>query len=208
MDWKSIVTMIATVLITGAAQAQDTSRPGPIAWGGGFGDDYKAVVLTEAGIHVTTAPGHARLITTVGMLGKTGSSDAVGLAMFLSGDEHLAYGFEARYRHWFGPHHFIDAGVGVPVYVENEGLAGIKSPYMMVKWSPVDWFGIALRPEYRSEEYPTHTVDTDGQWHYGMGERGKWYLSGGVEFNGKPGLVIQGVGAFLLYLAFSSMHGG
>jgi hypothetical protein len=183
---------------------RDTVQHGSVAWGGGHGSGYSAVILTEAGFYLTSAGEGTRFVTSAGLLLKTGDDDAVGPAMFLGTDEALAYGLELRYRHWFGEHHFFDLGVGMPLYVENSGPDLLPSPYFQVRWNPVDWLGFSVRPEYRRR--------TDNHYFRDIGyryvESGKWVVSGGIEIGGQPGVIIQGVVAFLLVIAFGTYLGG
>jgi hypothetical protein len=207
MNIRNIVTLACLALFSIPSEGQDTVHGGPVSWGGGYGEECRAVVLTEAGLYATTARGGLRGLSTLGILVKTGISDAIGGDMFLYIDEEQGSGWELRYRHWFDRQHTIDAGIGLPTSRENAGTNWQTSPYMMVKWSPVEWFGLTLRPEYRSFSTIKSWWDPGTGYHTSTSQRGHWYFSGGVELAGPTGFAIQSTAAVLaLLIAASALH--
>jgi hypothetical protein len=74
--------------------------------------------------------------------------DAIGGSWFVCWDEDdVTTGPVVHYRRWFGPRRSLDLAVGTPV-TGGEGELQTGSVLGLIKYNIVDWFGVAVRPEY------------------------------------------------------------
>jgi len=207
MKTAKIAAITVFMMLSVQTFAQDDGDDdGVISLGGGYGENTRVVILTEVGIHLTSVGEGGRGLATNGLLIKTGTADAVGIALAYSLDQEQGSGTEIRYRHWFNRDQYIDAGIGFPNGRASSGFEWAASPSLLVKWNPVEWFGLALRPEYRRTIKGKTRIEGGQRIHY-MAEEGKWSLSGGIEFCGKPGAIIETTLAVTLLAAIGAAFG-
>ncbi len=193
-------------ILTGQTFAQDEGEDGVVSLGGGYGENTRVVILTEVGIHLASAGNGGRGLATNGLLIKTGTADAVGVALAYTVDQEQGSAPEIRYRHWFNRDQYFDLGIGFPNRKASTGFEWSASPSLLLKWNPVEWFGLAIRPEYRRTVKGTTRYE-GGQRIYSLTEEGKWFLSGGLEFCGKPGAIIETTLAVTLMAAIGAAFG-
>jgi hypothetical protein len=153
--------------------------------------DCSVFFLTNAGgylklnPHSSTPPSgvqsNLRAIWDWGVMVNISPRDAIGGSWFVTWDEDdVATGPVVRYRRWFEQGRSLDVAVGTPV-AGGDGLQ-TGSILGLVKFNPVHWFGVALRPEY--VRYATS--------YYATSSSGRIYA--GVELGWYPGLALSVVG--------------
>lgn len=149
--------------------------------------------LTNAGIYAKPGSGKPlRAMVDWGVMVNLNPRTALGGSWFVTLDEdNFGTGPMARFRHWFPNDASLEVGVGTPLAGGHEIKSG--SVYTLIKYNPVHWFGVAVRPEYvRRETYSCGTTCVSS-----LQTSGRVY--GGVEFGGLPGLLLSlGSGAALL----------
>jgi len=114
--------------------------------------------------------------------------DAVGASFLKSVDWNgtTFSGVKVHYRRWFNQRASVETALGVP----TSGATGVLG---LVKISPVNWVGLALRPTLLRYDYP--------------GERRHFDASAGLEFSGPPALVASTLGLIgVLVHAFSGVR--
>jgi hypothetical protein len=174
--------------------------------------------LTNAGVYIkplsTTSNGSnpydirrqsaLRAIVDWGVVVNLDPRNGVGGSWFVALDEDdFSTGVAARYRRWLTPIQSLDVTVGTPVAGGNGIKAG--SVLALIKYNPVHWFGVALRPEYvRRQTYDcTSTSCTPIVDH-----TGRLYV--GAEFGWYPGLALtlgSGVTLGVLLVALAAAGG-
>jgi len=165
-----------------------------------------AFFLTNAGAYIRSAQGEIMGRATVdwGAMVNTSQRNAFGASWFVTLEEEddFSTGPVARYRRWFGEGRSLDVAVGTPVAADQLKPGSILGS---VKYSPVQWFGVALRPEaVRRTTYECVDVGcTTTATH--TGTSGRVYV--GVEFGWVPGLALT-VGAGLLALLALAAYAG
>jgi len=137
-------------------------------------------------------------------MANTGKRNAFGASWFVHLDEdELSTGPVVRYRRWFDNDQSLDLAVGTPVY----GSENLKSGSILgsVKYNPVHWFGVALRPEMvRRAVYECVDVNCTSVTTH-TASSGRVFF--GVEFGWTPGLVLSIGGVVLLGLAAAAYAG-
>ena len=130
-----------------------------------------------------------------------GPLTAMGVSWFVTTDFIGGTGPAVRYRRWLTDKRSLDLAVGVPVAVSNPypntavGPQGIVLG--LVKYNPVPWMGIAVRPEIAvrriAYDCATHPC-------VGITQRVHRVLVG-IDFNAKPGAIISATawGLFSLF---------
>ena len=153
--------------------------------------DCKTFFLPNAGLYFSITNKYAyetrwRGVVEPGVMVNITKHDAIGGSwFFIADDDGFTTGPAIRYRRWFARERSLDVAVGTPVSSSEEVQAG--SIYGLIKYNPVHWFGVAVRPEYvRRPEY------SDSSGTYSTGSSGRVYA--GVEFSGMPGLALSGAG--------------
>ncbi len=146
------------------------------------------IILTEVGVYalgMANDENGFRGVQDFGLLVNIGEHEAVGGSFFLSTEKGgISFGPELRYRHWLGNKQSID--LAVTYLCASQATHGTVSLSGLVKWNPVPWFGIALRPEmFRRGPEP------NGRYNY-------FRLSGGLEFGWIMGVIVPAVGVVLL----------
>ena len=191
----SVVAALLAVAPPGIASAQAQPRSA-----GGFcvraapAPDCSVFVLTNAGGYLKTKRyDHSspwRAIIDWGVMVNVGRRAAIGGSWFLSldNDESLSTGPALRYRRWFGHARSLDLAVGTPIASDEHVQAG--SIFALVKYNPVSWFGVAVRPEYLR-----HMVSAPVG--YPDVTEGSGRISAGVEVGERTGAVLS-IGAVVV----------
>jgi len=87
-----------------------------------------------------------RAIVDWGVMVNTSPRHAIGGSWFVTLDEDdFSTGPTVRYRRWFEGGRSLDVSLGTPV---AGGQLKAGSILGLVKYNPVHWFGVGLRPEY------------------------------------------------------------
>jgi hypothetical protein len=118
-----------------------------------------------------------RAIWDWGVMVNISPRDAIGASWFVTWDEDdVTTGPVAHYRRWFDGSRSLDVAIGTPVTGGNELETG--SILGLIKYNFVDWFGVAVRPEYAR-----------------YGAAGSWArVFVGMEFGWYPGVGLTVVG--------------
>ncbi len=91
-----------------------------------------------------------RAIWDWGVMVNISRRDAIGASWFVTWDEDdVTTGPVVRYRRWFERGRSLDVAVGTPI-TGAEGELETGSVLGLIKYNFVDWFGVAVRPEYVS----------------------------------------------------------
>ena len=186
----SVVAALLAVAPPGIASAQAQPRSA-----GGFcvraapARDCSVFVLTNAGGYLMTNSHSSpwRAVIDWGVMVNVNRRAAIGASWFVSLDDaSLTTGPVVRYRRWFGHARSLDLAVGTPIASDEHVQAG--SIFALVKYNPVSWFGVAVRPEYLR-----HAISTP------MGDVTESYgrISAGVEVGERTGAVLS-VGAVVV----------
>jgi len=172
--------------------AQQTVSPSTFCWRARPTEHCRAIILTNAGGYLVSGPASGPgAVADWGVLVNTGARTALGASLFAS---QTKYGFQlgpaVRYRRWLGPHQSIDLALGTPLY-SSEGDAAV-APYGLIKYNPVHWAGLAVRPEWRRGSY--------------NGQSYSFVISVGVECGWVPGfaMTVAGGVAAAAFLTSSS----
>jgi hypothetical protein len=157
--------------------------------------DCKVFFLPNAGLYVALTKMNSyetpwRGVVDLGVMVNISKRDAIGASwFFIADDDGFTTGPAIRYRRWFERERSLDLAVGTPVRSSEDIQTG--SIYGLIKYNPVHWFGVALRPEYvRRPEY------SDSSGTYSTGSSGRVYA--GVEFRGMPGLALSAAGVVVV----------
>lgn len=201
------VLLVALAVASAPAQAPSRSaadpclraRPAPgcavffLADAGGYikpgstdeGSPFRAIV--DWGVMVNVSPRHA-----------------IGGSWFVTLDEdEFTTGPFAHYRFWFERDHSLDVAVGTPVAGGENLEAG--SIFALVKYNPVHWFGVGVRPEYVRRTRFDCGPSTCTQYTESSAR-----VYGGVEFGSFPGLALSlggGVALAVLVIAVAASGG-
>ena len=167
--------------------------------------DCSVFFLTNAGLYInprsTNYSTPWRGIVDWGVMVNVGPRDAIGGSWFVSLDEDdFMTGPEVRYRRWFGGDRSLDVAVGTPLYGGGELKAG--SALGLVKYNPVHWFGVAVRPEYLRR-----TAYDFSQPPYGEYTATSTRIYAGVEFGWFPGLALSLGGGAALGVLVAALSG-
>jgi hypothetical protein len=162
--------------------------------------------LTNAGAYIGRPEGRTSFRGTVdwGVMVNTSPRNAFGASWFVTLDEEddFSTGPVARYRRWFGEGRSLDVAVGTPVAADQIKPGSILAS---VKYSPVQWFGVALRPEaVRRTTYECVDAGCTATAPH-TATSGRAYV--GVEFGWVPGLVLSIGGGLLAGLAALALAG-
>lgn len=187
---------------------QEEADSDAVCWHARPGNECVVTVLTTAGMYLKPIPGNevlARGVVDWGFLFRISPNDAAGASVLLSGDnDDFVVGFELRYRRWIGSEQSVDLAAGLPVTGEPVSLYGL------IKWNPVHWFGLAVRPEWRKKPVENvYVLDLTGAVVQKTDEASHFHLSMGLEFGWWPGLALSvagGVVLLLIAIALSGMH--
>ena len=167
--------------------------------------ECRVFFTTNAGVYLTptrTSGGSpARAIVDWGVMVNASPRHAIGASWFVSLDQDdFTTGPVVRYRRWFEHDRSLEVAVGAPVAGGNNLKTG--SVFGLVKYTPVHWFGVGIRPELLRRtafdcgpsSCTEHTL-TSGR------------VYGGVEFGWVPGLVLSLGGGVALGVAAIALAG-
>lgn len=161
--------------------------------------ECRVFFTTNAGGYLTSARTNGgssfRAIVDLGVMVNASPSNAIGASWFLTMDEdELTTGPAIRYRRWLTRDGSLEVALGTPVAGSRNFKAG--SVFGLVKYSPVHWFGIAVRPEYQRRRAfdcgPSSCTEFTAK-------SGRVY--GGAEVGWVPGLVLSLAGVVVGGLA-------
>lgn len=167
--------------------------------------------VTDAGVSVgrtrVVVPGipertkhTTRYIMDWGVMRNLDPRNAIGGSLFLAIDDDgtLSIGPMLRYRRWLNDRQSLDFGVGTPIANNRQtvlsGIARRGSVLGLVKYNPVPWFGIAVRPEvlrgtgYACDPGPCRRTESTAR------------VLVGVELSERPGAITSGIFGGLLLL--------
>jgi len=184
------------------AAAQETPIPPPshpTAEGRGPDPRPRVFYIANAGADVWLSGGSGvRVILDGGVMVNLSSKNAVGGSWFTTaGDDGFPTGPMLHWRRWLGPTRSVDVAVGTPIAGPHSVRPG--SVLGLVKYNPVPWFGVVVRPELlrQSEFYDLH--------------RSRWVPSGtksrlslGAELGGKPGLLVGSIALVVSLVGLAS----
>ncbi|HEX9692566.1 MAG TPA: hypothetical protein VGA22_10750 [Gemmatimonadales bacterium] len=159
--------------------------------------------ITNAGGYIkpgrTNGGTPLRAIVDWGVMVNASPHHAIGASWFVTGDEDDATtGPVVRYRRWFARDRSLDVALGT-VVVGGQLKAG--SILGLVKYSPVHWFGVGVRPEYvRRSAFTCGPSTCTGYTATSV------RVYGGVEFGWVPGLALSLVGGGAALVALAIAH--
>jgi hypothetical protein len=158
--------------------------------------------ITNAGGYIKPVGGDAsspfRVMVDWGIMANTTPRHAIGASWFVTLDEdELTTGPVIRYRRWFDGRRSLDVALGTPI-AGGSGDVRTGSMLGMVKYNPVPWFGVAIRPEYLRRRTFNCSPGPGCTQYTTTSAR----LYGGVEVGQYPGLALSLAGlATLGFLA-------
>lgn len=202
-----LLTAICCIVGTLAHLSQDSVSVTSTCWQAAPLDQCDVVILTEYGLYYMPVPRDKkdfRLAMNWGVLFNTDRRNAFGISFFAYGDREFNAGPEFRYRRWLNETQSIDIGIGFPLFGESSIADGSFSPHGLVKWNPVHWMGITVRPELRRKGDPiggpviAYPPIPEEPRPY------RFHLSAGLEFGWIPGLTLSAAtGVLIGYLALA-----
>jgi len=187
---RQLVLMVCCTLLSRLMAAQQVASPSTLCWRARPVEYCRATILTNAGGYLVSGPASGPgAVADWGVLANVGARTAVGASVFASQSR---YGFElgpaVHYRRWLGPDQSIDLALGTPLFSSDGAVA--VAPYGLVKYNPVHWAGLAVRPEWRRGSY--------------NGQPYSFVISVGVEFGWIPGSVMTVAGGVAAIALLSS----
>lgn len=187
---RQLLLMVCCMLLSRLITAQQVASPSPFCWRARPGESCRATILTNAGGYLVSGPASGPgAVADWGVLFNVGARTALGASVFASQSRYgLELGPAVHYRRWFGPEQSIDLALGTPLYSSDGSVA--VAPYGLVKYNPVHWAGLAVRPEWRRGSY--------------NGQSYSFVTSVGVEFGWIPGSVMTVVGGIAAVALSSS----
>lgn len=210
-----LLALLALLRTQALAQADslehnDTTRPQAppgevLCWHARPQPQCAAFLLTNGGGYsrlIGTRPGEraAGAVADYGFMVNVGAHNAVGGSFFASIETEAAAGLAVRYRRWLDSRASLDIAVGTPL-VRNGNIAS-GSVYGLVKFSPVHWLGVALRPNmvrgFEVSWGPTSCVQVI---------RSRLLLAVGVELGWWPGALLTAGGGLLSLIGLSTAGG-
>ena len=96
-------------------------------------------------------------------------------------------GAELRYRHRLDSKQSIDFGIGLSLFGQSSLSERVALYYGLVKWNPVHWFGIALRPEMQRKGGQGFEYIWPGNQLVKVDDPYRFHLSLGIEIGGSLG---------------------
>lgn len=198
-----IAAAVFTATCSVALPAQDAERSSGLCYRPRPRPRCHAFLLTNAGAYVTPTAtnGDSRFRGVVdwGFMVNSGPRNAVGLSWFVSLDkDDFTSGPVIRYRRWLDAERSLEIALATPVTNDQIKPGSVLA---LVKYNPVHWAGVALRPEFvRSQTFACFP----GGCAYSTANVGRLYA--GVEVGEVAGLTLSlgaGVSALLLALALA-----
>jgi hypothetical protein len=170
------VLIVFCTLLSRPVAAQEVVSPGTLCWHARPIEHCRAMILTNFGGYLVSGPASGPgAVADWGVLVNVSARAALGASLFAS---QTRYGFllgpAVRYRRWLGPNQSIDFALGTPLF-SSDGDAAL-APYGLVKYNPVHWAGLAVRPEWRRGSYNGQTYS--------------FVISAGVELGWVPGFAM------------------
>jgi hypothetical protein len=173
-------------------------------------------ILTNAGGYVKLGSSNRFMaLWDLGFLVNVGAYDAVGGSWFLTyeydDNEVFSTGAVVRYRRWFTKNRSLDVGIG-PLLGRLDEKVKVGSLVGFVKYNPVHWFGVAIRPEYVRQTEDLYYDPITGFGYWGKKHTVTYrHVYAGVEVGSVPGLslalVSLGVGGLFVLLISIAMSG-
>jgi hypothetical protein len=151
--------------------------------------------ITNAGVYV---PYGGRVVLDDGVMFNTGLRDAVGGSLMVSVGGYSIAAPMLTYRRWFARDRSLDVGVGIPVGGDLKAGSIVSA----VRYSPVHWLGIGIRPEYRRHTEYACTATQCVPYARAFG-----HLSVGAELQGLPGVGATVLGAAAMAALFALLIG-
>lgn len=164
----------------------------------------RVFLLTNAGGFVTSNPRQNetpfRALVDWGFMVNTGQRNAFGASWFVTYDQdEFTSGPALRYRRWLAPERSLDIAVGTPLTNDHTGLGSVLG---MVKYNPVHWAGIAVRPELVRREL--FTCDLSGCVERTVTSS---RVYAGLEMGWYPGLTLSVGGGVVIGLLLLALAG-
>ena len=167
--------------------------------------ECRVFFMTNAGGYIKPARINGgsplRAIVDWGVMVNVSPRDAIGGSWFVTLDEDdFTTGPVVRYRRWFEGDRSLDVALGTPL---AGGQLKAGSILGLVKYNPVHWFGVGVRPEYLRRSAFNCGLLTCTEY-----TATSVRVYGGVEFSSAPGLVLSlsgGVALGLLVIALSGV---
>jgi len=152
-------------------------------------------LVTNAGVYV---PYGGRAILDYGVMFNTSQRDAVGGSLLVSMGGFSIMAPMVTYRRWLAHDRSLDAGIGAPVAGDLKAGSVVSA----VRYSPVHWLAVGIRPEYRRRtEYTCSTTQCVPN------TRTFGHLSAGIEFQGLAGIGATVAGAVAMAILFALFIG-
>jgi hypothetical protein len=143
-----------------------------------------AFLVTNAGLYTSIAGGQAPVsaVLDAGFMVNVNQRDAVGVSFMGSIDNTSFAGPAIRYRRWLRKDASIDLALGVP----TSGASGVLG---LVKISPANWVGFAVRPSVLRFPYSTQQ---------------RFVATAGLELSGPPAVGGTALGLLALIIGFAA----
>jgi len=189
----------ATVLAQAPRRAADNpcfrARPAP---------ECSVFFITNAGGYIkpgrTNGGSPLRAIVDWGVMVNASPRHAIGGSWFVTLDEDdFSTGPAVHYRRWFEGNRSLDVALGTTVAGDNLKAGSILG---LVKYNPVHWFGVGVRPEYLRRSAFTCGPSTCTEY-----TATSVRVYGGVEFGWVPGLALSLGGGAALGLLVAAYAG-
>jgi len=182
----AVLPLLLALSVPVTARAQE--RQPEMCWPAHPKPRCSAFLVTNAGLYTSLAGDQAPVSAVFdgGFMVNVSQRDAVGVSYMGSIDNDNVAGPAIRYRRWLQQDASIDLALGVP----TTGATGVLS---LVKISPVNWVGLALRPSVLRFPYSTQQ---------------RFVATAGLELSGPPAVAMSALGFLAVLIAFASSGGG
>ena len=196
---------------TSLPYSQDSNNSSSICWHAEPLPRCKYIIVTDFGTYYTPLPTGSsdfRISADWGVLYNINDRESYGLSLYASGDNEFNFGPEFRYRRWLDNGQSIDLGIGFPLLGQSSLNDGSFSPHALIKWNPVHWFGITVRPELRRKGDPlANLVFVTFPPQPKEPRPYRFHVAAGIEFGWIPGVTLAGISGVLLGLFALSLSG-
>jgi hypothetical protein len=149
--------------------AQEATGPCDFCWHAQPKEHCRTTILSNFGAYYVVTGSSSggqpmRAVGDYGVLVNVGAQTAIGLSLFASFDtDELVLGPAVHYRRWFGSSQSLDLSLGMPLTSQYDmQYTPVYTPYGLIKYNPVHWFGIAVRPELRRYSGQSHFMMSIG----------------------------------------------
>lgn len=167
--------LLAWLCVATTAGAQES---GPLCWSAHPQPRCGAFLLTNAGLYTQIGQSSPSAVFEGGFMVNVSRRDAVGASLLATIADNNVAGVAVHYRRWLGKDASLEAAVGVP----TDGQSGV---FGALKYNPVNWLGLVLRPRFVQYSYAT---------------RPRFDASLGFELSGTPAVASTAL-AFVVFLA-------